>query len=978
MIKRLFRSAAPLLGVMALAGMAAAQTNYDPPPVIGWYACIDPANTTPFSTDFGVYYLNNELTGCELGVEGTVTYGGTNGPCFNPAVTNNVRGHLGLYAGTQGSIQSAFDDNVMYTAMAPATGNDFSINNLVVDGTQTSYGSVDWTVSFQGSSARYEYLESLYGTTHVFQRIDVLGDATRVAWQFQNDDTANTHTYGLWTGQAVWMITPNLETSGTVPFFANGKNGFAVIPGARPPLNERRFIRSKDPSSFPDWVNFDYGQTNAYGLRVENGPLDKKLFNISMTTYGNTPQQGLTADTQADEFVIGRSAFLLDVPTGNGGPMRDEIFPVDPISGYSDVPIGDDIAYIQKFYDTNHPVSPGASRLIIQYFRSTWGNSDYTGSYTVTVDAPHLLAFDSTNVANGQISPNPMTVRVNVDNTAALADIQNGVPLTGQVTLKFAKSTGLTFGPGQGAFEDVEVLNGVQTVVETCTKNFPNTGGQTTGIQPATVGAIDFTVVADGLQNGPLPYYATVTSVPPNAGGPKLITGTIYESTTPRLTIHQQANLVTVPWYFADSSWTNVLQLGPTDFSAFTWDPVQRGYVISTSAVRGAGAWLISNVDYGSKALNPAAQQPADIANGFGLTQLKSGWNLIGNPYNFPITLGQLVGVPGADPSSSFTYDQLVNKAVISSAVATWDSDTQSYQYVAGDTGVLDSNKGYWMYVFTAQDLTLKFPPVFQEFAPGIPENVRSVKQWNQDDTKWRLNLTVRNSRSVDDQNYVGVLGSTQDIMANMAIKPPLSPTQDVALSIAQTVNGQDLQMAQAYNLKAPQQQWKVTVQSVSGGPTTITWPNLPTIPTNTRFRLVDVATNVTRDMRQTSGYTFNADKNSTRTFLIQAVPGGPSRAIIGNVVVSRPDKSPGAAFTVTYTLSNDALTTVRILSNTGREVYTITQGRADRVGQNTVTWNLRDNANRAVAPGTYRLEILAETTNGDRVRKIVPVNVIR
>ena len=36
------------------------------------------------------------------------------------------------------------------------------------------------------------------------------------------------------------------------------------------------------------------------------------------------------------------------------------------------------------------------------------------------------------------------------------------------------------------------------------------------------------------------------------------------------------------------------------------------------------------------------------------------------------------------------------------------------------------------------------------------------------------------------------------------------------------------------------------------------------------------------------------------------------------------------------------------------------------------------DNANRAVAPGTYRVEILAETPDGERVRKIVPVNVIR
>ena len=81
---------------------------------------------------------------------------------------------------------------------------------------------------------------------------------------------------------------------------------------------------------------------------------------------------------------------------------------------------------------------------------------------------------------------------------------------------------------------------------------------------------------------------------------------------------------------------------------------------------------------------------------------------------------------------------------------------------------------------------------------------------------------------------------------------------------------------------------------------------------------------------------------------------------------------------TISYALSADALVSVRILSATGKEIYTVTRGRADDAGENTVTWALRDNANRAVAPGTYRVEILAETPNGERVRKIVPINVIR
>ncbi len=99
---------------------------------------------------------------------------------------------------------------------------------------------------------------------------------------------------------------------------------------------------------------------------------------------------------------------------------------------------------------------------------------------------------------------------------------------------------------------------------------------------------------------------------------------------------------------------------------------------------------------------------------------------------------------------------------------------------------------------------------------------------------------------------------------------------------------------------------------------------------------------------------------------------------MIGNVVVARTSRDNNAPISVNYSLSADALVTVRILSGTGKEIYSVTHGRADNAGDNSVTWTLRDSANRAVAPGTYKIEILAETPDGERVRKIVPVNVIR
>ncbi|MES1227984.1 MAG: FlgD immunoglobulin-like domain containing protein, partial [Armatimonadota bacterium] len=139
-----------------------------------------------------------------------------------------------------------------------------------------------------------------------------------------------------------------------------------------------------------------------------------------------------------------------------------------------------------------------------------------------------------------------------------------------------------------------------------------------------------------------------------------------------------------------------------------------------------------------------------------------------------------------------------------------------------------------------------------------------------------------------------------------------------------------------------------------------------------------DDVTNETKELRAISGYTTNFAQAGSRTFTIKATTSGLARPVITSAVVSRSGRENNAPVQISYALSDSALVTVRILSASGKEVFTATRGRADGAGQNTVTWLLRDNANRAVAPGTYRVEIIAETSAGDRARRIVPVNVIR
>ena len=206
-----------------------------------------------------------------------------------------------------------------------------------------------------------------------------------------------------------------------------------------------------------------------------------------------------------------------------------------------------------------------------------------------------------------------------------------------------------------------------------------------------------------------------------------------------------------------------------------------------------------------------------------------------------------------------------------------------------------------------------------------------------------------------------------------------MAPTQDIAVSVETQVNGQATRLAQSLSDKQGKQEYRVLVQAKKDGEVNLTWPNMSTVPKNVRFRLVDTTASTARDMRSSSGYSYTATAGSTREFKVQVDVGVTSVPVIGNVVVTRSgDKSGGSPFIVNYTLTAAASTTIRILGGNGREVFTVTRGRADAAGQNTAQWNLKDNANRSVAPGSYRMEIVATTPEGDNVRRVVPINVVR
>jgi hypothetical protein len=929
--------------------------------------CIDPGTMNPYSNDYAVTGLLSELMGVAMGVSGSVTYGDSgdpddNVPCFADTQTINVIGRFGFFIGSEGSVQDQFptdpnsqftDDFMAMTYGAPQSpGGSSCYASTSVDGTRTRFGEGGVNLLFTGESNRYFRCTSSNDGVNIDLTVSVIGDAVQFKWDLRNDN-AEAAGIGLWFGAGLAMLASAPDNNGAhMSHFsqvtnnfgpADAKLGYVVLStGGRPPVTEHRYRRQVNPGGFPQVVDFLFGQTAAFGLRVENGP-----------TPATMNASGQSDASEATEFVLGQRFFLMGTLQDDNN-FSDVIFPpIDP----NDPDLGSDVGYlhgtgfIQKFPEVQ--VAPGTTRRIVHYFRSTWGTSNYTAPYAAVVDAPRLIAEDvqgGPGSANG-LRPNPLRLRVYVDNVGGYATINQEIDIQ-DVRVTLTLPPGLSLAPGEQAIKFI-------------------------GSVPARqIRFVDYNVIADGIAFGELPYSVKIEPTP---GPVKTLNGTIRIASTPRLNVEVDANLITLPWTFQDTSYSQIfapLNI-PGDLQIFAWDPQQQGYIPATSAERGVGHWIVSNADYNSIQLAGNPQRPADTASGGKTIQLKSGWNLIGNPYNYAIRVGELVGVAAAAPEQSYTWTQLVSQGFVSGALAYYDNALGDYVFTVGNDAFLEPNRGYWIFVGTLQDVTISFPAVFAPFVPGSTRSDET--RWVQNDKQWRLQLVARTGDSLDAQNFLGQARNAAEATRLKILEPPITPVHDVQMAIEESVNGQPKQFAQTLSDKAGRKEWRLTVSTTKAGSVHLTWPNISTVPQKVRFRITDLSTGTSRDLRQISGYTFEAGVNETRNFKVEAIPGGVSPVVIGSVVVNRADsRSISAPFSINYTLSSAATTTIRILSASGKEVFSVARGRADSAGENSAVWALRDNANRLVAPGTYRVEIIAETGTGERVRRVVPVNVVR
>jgi hypothetical protein len=662
--------------------------------------------------------------------------------------------------------------------------------------------------------------------------------------------------------------------------------------------------------------------TDLRGVQIPNAIefyLGRNLLAAS-SRYLLRPIKGFEDQTPIDRLVIGKWYFV----------QATEIW--EPVL-FPDSFIGD--VAINMFVNPRN-FAPGQEREYVFYVTLTPVDLDVQPPIAVGVEALPVVEPDGrdlTRLANN----GRFTVVANVTNQYFV--VGREVDLT-NVAVDLSLPAGVSFAAG-----------------ETRRRIIPRLGpGQTADVR--------WDVVADPSAVGFATFKVTVQAPP---APPKAVLRTVLISATASRKLESGFQLISLP-FTTTSSLDEVLNL-PVAYQAKRWNPERELYETIDTIRPGQGFWLYLPGDallaqYDATKL----EMPRNMFSTSVPIPLKKGWNQIGNPYPYPLVLGQVVIVSSSDPSRSLSFFEAAQRGVIRGVLYYWDEFSREYKFTSDPNTPLLPHRGYW--IKASEDIEFVYPPVFLP-GTGPRELPRSAVERPNSPNDWRLQIVARTARGADTQNFIGI-GTGRNVGD---IEEPPAPLPERPVNLVILKSGTGTPMMQEIRPLANRQQFDLLVEAGAGEEVTLTFPNLNTVPQGYRLRLTDLNTGRTVDLRTTPEYRFVSTGRTRLQITVERA--ARTGALITSVHVSSAGRGANSV-SISYVLADNAQTSIQILGADGRTIATLQRGRAATRGVNTVSWNLRDDQGRAVPPGTYQVQVEARTEDGQTARAVRPLVLTR
>lgn len=592
-------------------------------------------------------------------------------------------------------------------------------------------------------------------------------------------------------------------------------------------------------------------------------------------------------------------------------------------------------------YWTPTTVQPGGTRVITTMVGLATSSNDPSGRFALDVETPSVLELNSS--ATNQISPEEFVVSATVTNYLAPNPSQN-IPLDA-VSLSISLPAGLELAAG-----------------ESVTKQVGN-------VPPGQVATVSWRVKPTGQRSGDLTLRVSAAATP--GGLSKSVSRTILVPTLPRVALRSVYQMLSFPYQFRSASPEDVLGLNAQQFTILRWDAQRRRYALVNSILPGEGYW-IRGVEDVNVTLNGAITS-VDAFSGVVRLPLPQGWVQIGNPFPYPVPVG-LIRFVDTRTGFATTFADAVRQGLVRSVLFYYEPGPPAgYRTLSPFTdpaAPLVPGLAYWMYVDVA-GLELLFPNVVT-----IGANILFPTRMERLAWQWQVHLSAQDGATQDSSTVIGVASRAADGADVYDVPKPPAPVESGVQAAVVSANGREI-LAQDIRAEGVRRQvWEVLVTTPTPNvPVTLRWSGVSTVPPSLRMRLVDPEAKVTRDMRATAAYTFLVGSTGSRRLQVVAEPRGAAGLRITSLRVT-PTRGGGAA--ISYILSEEASARVRILSANGKLVQTLQAGEAVSRGVTNLTWNGRDTAGIAVPAGTYLVEVVATSEDGQSARMVQPIVITR
>jgi hypothetical protein len=351
-------------------------------------------------------------------------------------------------------------------------------------------------------------------------------------------------------------------------------------------------------------------------------------------------------------------------------------------------------------------LAPLTTRTLITYYgigasTSRWtyrsGKNAVRDSAVLSVQAPRSLKYDSTSVLPPapEIAPASFSVKAYVYNLAT----DPGPYELRDATATISLPKGLQLVPG------IPGNDASQPIDEVIAVNSEST-------------PIEWKVMATGDYVGELPIYVSVVDNDPSGRfWQQSDIRNIYVPAVKRGHFDYGWQLMHVPFEFNNPGISYVFGLTPGTFGAQYFDAVRKVYAPVVQLKPGQAFWMfVDGLSWNqtrtfylvsdAKIVGKAAKQTQEQH-----LQLARGWNMIGNPFVYPVFWGQVLVYLSGD---TVTLDTAVSRNWMDKTLFSWNTSKWDYDITSDKGTMLNPWKGYW--VNAKQPVTLIFRP------PVVPE----------------------------------------------------------------------------------------------------------------------------------------------------------------------------------------------------------------------------------------------------------------